>query len=102
MVEEKRGLIVDGDVRLLRRNKAWRRRRISGRDELDIETGVREVALLFGDDQRRVVGIDEPLQQNSQLVGGHGRAGNAGGGNGETDHENQGTNAKHRRSFYMR
>ena len=46
---------------------------VGGGDQIDIEPGVAEKALLAGDHQRRVVGVDEPVQQDGELVFGAGR-----------------------------
>ena len=45
---------------------------IGRRDQLDVEVLPREIAALPGDDEGRVVGIDEPVEDHSELFGGEG------------------------------
>ena len=64
------GLVGDGDIGLAGGDQPRRRARIGRRDQIDVETVAGEIAALLGDDQRRMVGIDEPVEQHRQLVGG--------------------------------
>ena len=63
-------LVSDGDIGLAGGHQPRRRAGIGRGDEIDIEAVAGEVAALLGDDQRRVIRVDEPVKQHRQLVGG--------------------------------
>ena len=81
-VEVEAGLVMQGNLGLAGGDETRRQRRIGRGHQLDIETMAGEGAALLGHHQRRVVGVDEPVEQHGQLVGGVGRArqGEKGGG----------------------
>jgi hypothetical protein len=81
-------LIGDGDVALAGGDEFRRIVGIGGRDQLDVEPRVFEIAVLERDIERPVIRIDEPVEQDSELVGGLGaRREREGGqhGDGETE-----------------
>ncbi len=61
-------LVGDGQFGLACRNQLGRIIRIGGRHQFDVQAGGFEVTLFLGDDQRRMVRIDKPVQHDGDLV----------------------------------
>jgi hypothetical protein len=70
-------LVGHGDLALAGGDQLRRCARIGRRDQLDIEAGTLEEAARLGDDERRVVRVDEPVEQHGELVGSLGATGDA-------------------------
>ena len=61
-------LIGDSEIGLPGGYQLWRVVGIRRRHELDVEAARGEVSLAFRNEERRVIGIDEPVQNDRQLL----------------------------------
>ena len=68
-------LVADRDLGLAGRDQLGRIVGVGRGDDLDLEPGIGKIAQLLRDDDRRMVGIDEPVEQQRQLIGGARRSG---------------------------
>ena len=68
-------LVGDCEVRLAGGDQLGRVIGVGRRDELDLDPLIREVALLQRDEEGCVVGVDEPVEHQGELVGRDGRFG---------------------------
>ena len=75
------GLVRDRDLGPAGGHQLGRVVGIGRGDELDLEAAVAEVALLLGHHEGRVVGVDEPVEQHREALGG--------GGGGRQQHQRQ-------------
>ena len=66
-------LIGDRDVGLAGGDQFRRVVRIRRGDDLDVQTGIGEIAELVGNDDRRVIRIDKPVEHECELLGGRSR-----------------------------
>jgi hypothetical protein len=62
------GLVGDGERRLAGGDQLGRVVGVGRLDQLDLEPGLGEKALLQGDDQRPVVRVDEPVEHHRKLL----------------------------------
>ena len=63
-------LVADRDVGLAGGDQFGRVVRVGRSDDLDVQAGILEIAELVGDDDRCVIRIDEPVEQQGELLGG--------------------------------